>query len=221
MTLARAVVFDFDGVLADTEGLHLASFQHVFSARGWTLEREAYFAGYLGCTDHDLVWQYALEQDLTMSEADVEAIVREKGREYERRIASGQVLYPGTSALIGRLGRRFRLAIASGSFRTEIASILSANDLASLISAVVGAEDVEHSKPAPDPYATAVGLLGVAPSAAVAIEDSVPGLVSARAAGLRTIGITTSHPAADLHSADIVVDTLDAITVELVDSLLS
>ena len=85
---------------------------------------------------------------------------------------------------------------------------------------MIGADDVARSKPAPDVYAAAVAALGVSPSNAVAIEDSRWGLLSAREAGLRTIGITTSYPANALDLADLVVHDLDDITTDVVASLL-
>jgi len=216
----RAVVFDFDGVLADTEGLHLRAFQEVFARRGWTLDREAYFERYLGFDDHDLVTHFANDRALPLSQRDALGLVEEKTRLYDDRLAAGAVLFEGAAAAIARLGARYRLAIASGSIRSEILAVLDAAGLQHAIPVVVGADDVDRSKPAPDPYLKAVAALGVPPSHAVAIEDSRWGLASARAAGLRTIGITTSYPAQALAPADAVVHSLDAIDAALVDSLL-
>ena len=220
MTSARAVVFDFDGVLADTEGLHLRAFQDVFAVRGWTLERAEYFDRYLGFDDRELVRAFAADSSRSLSSADEDIIIADKARLYEQRAAAGSILFPGAARTIARLGAAFRLAIASGSLRGEIAAVLAANDLTRAIAAVIGADDVARSKPAPDAYAAAVAALGVAPSDAVAIEDSRWGLVSARAAGLRTIGITTSYPAGALDLADVIVHDLDEVTTDVVDSLL-
>jgi beta-phosphoglucomutase len=218
---ARAVVFDFDGVLADTEGLHLRAFQDVFAARGWTLDRGAYFERYLGYDDRDLVIAFAADASHDLSPADVTAIVTDKAARFDRRIASGSVLFDGAAAAIARLaGARYRLGIASGSYHGEIAAILAANDLRHAIDVIIGADDVRRGKPAPDPYAAAVDALGVAPSRAVAIEDSRWGLASARAAGLRTIGVTTSYAADALDQADAIVGGLDEVTPALVDALL-
>ena len=217
---ARAVVFDFDGVLADTEGLHLRAFQDALAARGWTLTRADYVARYLGYDDRDMVHAFAEDTRATFSAADIDAILLDKARLYDQRLAAGSVLFDTAAAAIARLGARYRLGIASGSFHGEIAAILAANNLTHAIAVVVGADDVRRSKPAPDPYAAAVEALGVPPSRAVAIEDSQWGLISARAAGLRTIGVTTSHPAGALAHADVVVGGLDDVTAELVDSLL-
>lgn len=216
-----AVVFDFDGVLADTEGLHLAAFQDTFATHGWTLERDAYFSRYLGFDDRDLVEHFLDDQGVSLGAAAREALIIDKGRRYDARVASGRVLFPTATAAIARLGAEFPLAIASGSIRHEIISILRANDLDRAIPIVVGADDVKESKPAPDSYALAVERLGVAPASAVAIEDSHWGLVSARAAGLKTIGITTSYPASALGLAHHVVSSLDEVTTEVVRRMLA
>jgi len=216
----RAIVFDFDGVLADTEGLHLRAFQEVFAKRGWSLDRQTYFERYLGFDDHDLVAHFAGDRKIALSASEARAVVDEKTRLYDQRLSAGTVLFEGAPEAIARLGTRYRLAIASGSIRSEILAVLVASGLERAIPVVVGADDVERSKPAPDPYAKAVAALGVAPGAAVAVEDSRWGLASARAAGLRTIGITTSYPASTLEPVDAVVDSLDAIDSALVDRLL-
>ena len=220
MTFARAVVFDFDGVLADTEGAHLAAFQDAFAPRGWTLTRAEYFERYLGFDDRDLVRAFARDRGLSLGAADADAVLLDKARRYEQRLSRGALLFPTAAAAVARLAAHYRIGIASGSLRAEILAILHANGLADAFSTIVGADDVARSKPAPDSYATAVDRLGVRPSAAVAIEDSQWGLASARDAGLRTIGITTSYPAPALSMAHAVVDSLDEVTVEVVDRLL-
>ena len=216
-----AVVFDFDGVLADTEGLHLAAFQDTFATRGWTLDRTTYFGRYLGYDDRDMVSEFLNDLGVAISAAEQEAIIIDKGRRYDTRVANGQVLFPTAAPAVARLGAEFSLAIASGSFRGEILAILRANQLDRAIPIVVGADDVKESKPAPDSYALAVQKLGVEPTQAVAIEDSHWGLVAARAAGLRTIGITTSYPASALGLAHTVVTSLDDVTPELIQRLVA
>jgi beta-phosphoglucomutase len=221
VTPTGAVVFDFDGVLADTEGLHLRAFQDAFSGRGWTLDQAAYFERYLGFDDRDLVRAFAIDSRLVLEPGDEDAIVAAKAVAYEARLAGGAVLFAGAAAAIARLGGAYRLGIASGSLRAEIEAVLGAAGLAAAFAIIVGADDVARSKPAPDPYLEAVARLDVPSGRAVAIEDSRWGLASARAAGLRTIGITTSYPAATLASADAVVASLDEITVEVVHNLIS
>ena len=220
MTSARAVVFDFDGVLADTEGAHLAAFQDVFAPRGWTLTRTEYFERYLGYDDRDLVRAFSNDRGLGLAAGEAEALLLDKARRYEQRLSRGSLLFPTAASAVARLAPHYRIGIASGSLRGEILAILNANGLGDAFPVVIGADDVARSKPAPDSYAAAVERLGVSPSAAVAIEDSQWGLTSARDAGLRTIGVTTSYPAPALSMAHAIVHSLDEVTVEVVDRLL-
>lgn len=214
-----AVIFDFDGVLVDSEPLHLKAFQAVFAERQWLLDAQAYAERYLGYDDLDLLRTYARDHGLPLDEDEIRAIARRKGEIYERASAEGGLLYPGAAACVSRLGAAFPLAIASGSLRHEIESILTGASLRQAFRVIVGADDVVRSKPAPDSYRRAADLLGVRPSDAVAIEDSPWGLDSARAAGLRTIAVTTTTTASALSSADRTVASLDEVDVDLVRAL--
>ena len=191
----------------------------MFAARGWLLERDAYFSRYLGYDDRGLIDAFARDHDLRVSASDANALFAEKSDAYRARLTTGGVLYAGASACIARLRGRFRLAIATGSLRAEVIDILEAGGLRSAFEVVVAADDGVEAKPSPAPYIAAASRLGVAPGQCLAIEDSPGGLGSAIAAGLRTIGITTTRPRRDLSRANHVVDTLDEITVELIESL--
>ena len=221
MSQSGAVVFDFDGVLADTERLHLLAFQEAFRERGWTLADAAYFDRYLGFDDRDLVRAFTIDARVALKPGDEDAIVAAKARAYDAHVGRGSVLFPGAAAAVARLALRFKLGIASGSLRSEIVHILGPAALVPAFDAIVGADDVSRSKPAPDVYLTALDRLDVPAARAVAIEDSRWGLAAARAAGLRTIAVTTSYPAATLASADRVVTSLDEIGVELIEQLIS
>jgi HAD superfamily hydrolase (TIGR01509 family) len=211
-----AIVFDFDGVIADSEGLHLGAFQEVFAGRGWTLSASAYFDRYLGCDDRGLVVAFARDERLSLGDSDVSTLVDAKARAFARRIASGDVLYPNAKPSIERLAARFALGIASGSLHREIASILDGAGLGDLFSTIIGADDVSAHKPSPEPYLAAAARLAVPASACVAIEDSPPGLEAARSAGMRTIALTTTSPGHALAGADRIVASLSDVTAELV-----
>ena len=219
MTAGGAVVFDFDGVLADTERLHLLAFQEAFRERGWTLAETDYFDRYLGFDDRDLVRAWSIDARIALKPGDEEAIVEAKALAYDAHVGRGSVLFPGAAAAIARLGQRYQLGIASGSLHAEIEHLLG-RGLVPAFQVIVGADDVARSKPAPDLYLAAIARLDVPPGRAVAIEDSRWGLAAARAAGLRTIAITTSYPAATLTSADRVIASLDEVTPDFVAALL-
>ncbi|MEZ5318887.1 MAG: HAD family phosphatase [Vicinamibacterales bacterium] len=217
--MIAAVIFDFDGVLADSEGVHLRAFQEVFAPRGWTLDAEAYFGRYLGYDDAGLLREYARDHGLTLTADDAADILLAKSRTYARLAATGGMLYPGAAACIARLGARFRLAIASGSLHDEIVSILETGNLRPAFSAVIGADDVERTKPDPEPYLAAAAALDVATDRCVVIEDSRWGVSAARAAGMRAIALTTTTDRADLSEAHLIVDGLDDIAVDTVLNL--
>lgn len=212
------VIFDFDGVIADTERLHLHAFQDVFTARGWTLREEVYFDRYLGYDDEGLVAAFDADEGLAMTEIDREHLVAEKGRVFGAYLERGDVLFPDASACVLSLATHFTLGIASGALKNEIQRILAAAALTGQFKTIVSAEDVSVCKPDPEPYLTAARRLGVDPAACVAIEDSPPGLAAARSAGMRTVGITTTAPRHHLQ-ADHVVDRLAEVTPDVLARL--
>ena len=210
--MITAVVFDFDGVLADTEPLHLQAFQDVFGRRGWTLTPEDYFRRYLGHGDAALIDAFAHDQQIAIGAADAEAILVEKSAAFRARLGAGGVLYPGAAACIARLEPAYRLAIASGALRAEITDVLDAYGLRAAFPVIVAIEDVARGKPDPEPYRRAAEQLGVDPAVCVAVEDSRWGLQSARACGMRTVAIATTSPPADLRAADRLIHSLDELT---------
>ena len=218
-TAITTVVFDFDGVIADTEGLHLRAFQDIFERRGWKLDERDYFARYLGYDDVGLVVAFGNEHKLALAAADIDALVAAKTALFAGYLEAGAVLFPTAPACIARLSARFGLGIASGALKVEITSILTAAGLLSYFPVIVAADDVTECKPAPEPYLKAAAGLGVSPSACVAIEDSPAGLAAAHAAGMRTIGVTTTSPRALLTDADLIVDGLHQISAETVAQL--
>ena len=219
--MIRAVVFDFDGVLANSEPLHFRAFRDVLTAEGLTLTEHAYYSKYLGYDDVGAFRAIAADQDRKLDAAEVASWVRRKAQKLEALERGVSVLFPGAREAIARMARSGPIAIASGALREEIMRVLEREQLAALFSAVVAAEDTPSSKPDPAPYTRAVELLqplgdlALSPSQCVAIEDSHWGLISAKRAGLRTVGITHSYAAVDLHEAELVIEHLDELTPEL------
>ena len=208
------VIFDFDGVIADTERLHLLAFQEALAGGPLTLTEEAYDARYLGYDDAGLLHALAADHGRRLPPAEIERLVAAKGRRYDALVGAGEVVFPDAPDCIARLGADLILGIASGARRAEIEAILAGAGLRRHFSAVVAADDVARSKPAPDTYARAAELLCAelgrppSPSGFVAIEDSRWGIEAATAAGLPCVGVTTSYGAEDLPGAALVVSRL-------------
>ena len=205
------VVFDFDGVIADTERLHLQAYQDVLRHRGMNLSREDYEARYLGFDDVGVFTTVAADLGPALEPGELERLIEAKGRRYTELVGAGDVVFPDAPACIERLAGELVLGIASGALHQEIEDILQGAGLRRHFSAIVAADDVEYAKPAPDGYARAVELLSAelgrspSPSGFVAIEDSRWGIEAAVAAGLPCVGVTTTYEAAALTGATAIV----------------
>lgn len=217
--MISAIVFDFDGVLADSEPLHLRASQEVLSTQGITLTREEYYAKYLGFDDEGVFSRVAEAHGRAIGSEEMRGLIGDKARIFDRLMDSDGMLYPGTAACVERMADAFPLGIASGALKHEILAILTRGGLQGRFRFIVAAGDTPAGKPAPDPYRLAASLHGFPPSACVAVEDSREGLASAKAAGLACIGITHSYSADALGLADLIVDSLDEITPALVRTL--
>jgi HAD superfamily hydrolase (TIGR01509 family) len=222
----RAVVFDFDGVIANSEPLHFRGYRDVLAREGIDLDESEYYTRYLGFDDIGAFEAIAADRGRRWPAEQIAQLVARKAVRLEELEREGSLLFPGAREAIGRLAAVWPLAIASGALGHEIARVLDHAGLSSFFSTVVSAEDTPASKPAPDPYRLAVERLrtmtshALEPHECVAIEDSVWGLMSARDAGLRTIAITHTYPAETLSSsADAIVTGLDELTVEFLEAL--
>ena len=217
--MIEAIVFDFDGVLADSEPCHLAALTEVLASVGLPLDPADYFARYLGLDDAGVFRTLSEERGLALDAQAVTALIEQKSVIFEEMIARGSVLFPGAIECIERLSARFPLGIASGALRHEIESILAGAGLAHHFKFIVASGETPNSKPYPDPYRRAAQLHGLAPSACVAIEDSRWGIESAKGAGLMCLGITHTYPAAELPGADRVIESLAEFTEDLIRGL--
>lgn len=223
--MIRAVVFDFDGVIANSEPLHFRAFREVLAARGLTLTERDYYDRYLGYDDSGAFRAVANDQRVPMNETDVSELVARKAIVLEHLEQGASVLFAGARDAIHRMAAACPIAIASGARRPEILRVLEHEGLMPLFRFVVAAEDTPMSKPAPDPYLLAVSKLAAEAAQplyaaeCVAVEDSRWGLESARAAGLHTVAVTHSYVAEELTQADLVIDHLDRLTWQALNDL--
>lgn len=222
-----AIIFDFDGVIADSERLHLRTYQEVLAPLGLELTSEAYFGQYLGYDDAGVFRRYAREHQLSWDEATIAGLIADKTQRYERLAASDGMLFPGAAAFIRAAAAEVPLAIASGALTHEIDEILRRAGLQDAFVSVVGADQTARSKPSPDPYLEALHRLASAGHAVradrtIAIEDSIWGLVSAGTARLRCVAVTNTYDASELAPhAELVVSGLDTLTLDALDRLVA
>ena len=212
----RALVFDFDGVIADDEPLHLAAFQRTLAAEGITLSAEAYYARYLGFDDHDAIVEAFREAGRPLPPDRADALMAAKAAHFLGLVRDGVRIFPGVPEFVRAAAARVPLAIASGALRREIELILA--------HAGLSAEDVEEGKPSPEAFRCALGRLrdrvtDLAPEHCLVIEDSRPGVEAARRAGMRCLAVTNSYSATELADADLVVQSLAGIGWERLEAL--
>ena len=220
----QAVVLDFDGVIADTEPLHYKACREVLAPLGITLTWEQYAERYIGMADREVFGRLAGEHGLGLGQDLIETLLASKAKVLRRVFVDARPLYPGVAELMTRWSAVVPLAIASGALRSEIESVLRAAGIAGTVAAIVAADDVPRSKPAPDPYLRALAWLEpragrLVPARSVAVEDSRWGVESARTAGMRVAAVTTSFARAELSEADLVVDCLSSLTLEMLEAL--
>jgi beta-phosphoglucomutase len=221
----QAIVFDFDGVIADSEPLHLRAFQRTLAEEQIELSGRDYYSRYLGYDDVGLVQALAADRGIALSDPQIAALVARKGVRLQEMLHGDHVLFPGAIDFIRAAAAAVPIAIASGALKHEIEEIVEAAGIRQLFSAIVSSGETPQSKPSPAPYLLAFERLrqvsgqDLDPRRSVAIEDSKWGLESARRAGLRCVGVTNSYPAAELEGAELVVDGLNALTLAALDAL--
>jgi beta-phosphoglucomutase len=217
-----AVVFDFDGVLANTEPLHLRIYQTLAAEHGFTFTADEYYARYLGFDDVGVFEALSRDKGLRIDGGRLDALIQHKTELFQNLVRSQPVLFAGAAGCIRAVRALCPVAIASGALGHEIALVLGGAGIGDLVPVIVAAEDTARGKPAPDPYRLALERLSLRhgrklrPSLSVAIEDSRWGLESAREAGMLTVGLTTSYPAAELGNADLILaDIVEATPARL------
>jgi beta-phosphoglucomutase-like phosphatase (HAD superfamily) len=221
--MLRAVVFDFDGVIANSEPLHFRAFRDVLADWRVDLSETDYYRDYLGFDDLGVFRQLAIDRGLGWSADRLAELVATKAVCMEKLEADVSILFPGADAAVRRAAAAVPIAIASGALGPEIRRVLERERLTACFTCIVGAEDTPASKPAPDPYLLAVAQLGrtmsdLRASECVALEDSPWGLQSAQAAGLRTVGVAQTYDKAALR-ADAVIGSIDELDVSMLQRL--
>jgi len=220
----RAIVFYFDGVIANSEPLHFRGYRDVLAEEGIVLTERDYYSRYLGFDDVGAFEAIRRDAGARWGDARIGELVARKALRLEELERDVSVLFPGAADAIRRASALMPIAIASGARGEEIRRVLVLERLVTCFWAIVAAEDTPVSKPAPDPYLHAVTLLKAAAgddlhaSQCVAIEDSQWGLESARAAGLRTVAISNTYRPDEL-VADITISTLEGINFERIGRL--
>jgi len=224
----QAVIFDFDGIIVDSEPLHHKAFVRVFDPIKLTLTWERYYDYYLGFDDRDVIRERFKEAGRSLDEEMLMQIMRDKANLFVDIVEQDGVQpYPGVVPLIKQLSGRIPLAVCSGALRSDIEPILRILDLQGCLNELVTADQVHVSKPDPESYQLAFSRLTVTypgkvtdPARCVAVEDTPAGIAAAKGAGLKVIAVTNTYPREALSEANRVVDSLEGLTLGDFDSIL-
>jgi HAD superfamily hydrolase (TIGR01509 family) len=219
LSRVAAVVFDLDGILVDTEPYWADAKHEVTDAHEghWLDEAPTAMLGMSGPE-----WSEYMRDELGLS-LPSQQIRDEVVASMLRRIRAGVVLLDGAADAVSALADRWPLGLASSADRPVVEAVLETTGIADRFRVIVTSDEAGRGKPAPDVYLAAAERLGVAPDAAVAVEDSGNGMRSAKAAGLGVIAIPIAHTPVDpdaLALADVVLDDIGSLTPEQVERAL-
>ena len=219
--MLRAVIFDFDGVITDSEILHLRAFNHVLAQHDIEITEEVYYKEYLGFTDRDCFESVAGKNKLELDSEHIENLIKQKNRIFEKLAATEAAIFEGVPEFLQMLtDNKIRRAICSGALLVDIAPILEKSQLGPFFEDIVSAEQIEKGKPDPEGFLLALTRLNegsqnsIAADECVVIEDSHWGLEAAIAAGMHTVAITNTYDAEQLSMAEKIVERFGELTID-------
>jgi beta-phosphoglucomutase len=217
------VIFDFDGVIVDTEPLHYRAFVDILEPEGFSFSWEDYREIYMGMDDREAFDTVFTRNGQELDAERRSALIAAKAKHFPALAAAADLApYPGVEALIREVAASLPLGLCSGALELDILPMLDRFDLRDCFDALVTAEQVSRSKPDPESYCLALERLGLPnPGAVIAIEDTPAGIRSASEAGCRVLAVSNSHPPTALSQADWVVSALSDTHIGALQTRLS
>jgi beta-phosphoglucomutase len=223
--MLKAVIFDFDGVITDSEALHFRAFNKILAPFGLQITTPDYYQKYLGLSDRDCYKTLITEGRLKVQTGQVDDLVAQKKKVYAvLATTEGQIIDGVRPFLKGLADHKVTMAICSGALLSEIESILERAGLHRHFGVIVSADQISKGKPDPEGFLLTLKRLSetIGPIRAdqcVVIEDSRWGLDAAKAAGMHTLAVTNSYPADQLAMAERIVKRLDELTIQDLQAL--
>lgn len=215
-----AVIFDFDGIIVDTEPLHYKAFQELLVPLDLGYSWQEYIDTYMGFDDRDAFREAFRAAGRPLPDQVLKRLMKAKAQAFLDIVANGVAPYPGVVELIRSISGNLPLALCSGALRSDIDPILAQLSLTGAFDCMVTADEVAASKPDPESYRLALQRLqerypdAIYPGKSLAVEDTPAGITSAAGAGLNVLAVTNSYPAERLAGAIRVVDSLAGINLE-------
>jgi beta-phosphoglucomutase len=226
--MLRAVIFDFDGVITDSEVLHLRSFNQVLAQYGVEISTKDYYKEYLGLSDFDCFKALVDKKVLQKPAQGIENLTKEKTEVFEKLAKTEGRIIEGVRDFLQMLSQnKIPMAICSGALLTEIELVLEQARLRPFFEVIVSAEFVKKGKPSPEGFLLTLKKLNrnrqdaILPNQCIVIEDSHWGLEAARAAGMHTVAVTNSYDADQLTLAEKIVTGLGNLSIGALQTLCS
>ncbi len=223
--MIKALVFDFDGIIADSEPVHLRAFQKTVSRLGLSLPSSEYYSLYLACDDRAFFTMFLEKNGIPAPREEIERLTSEKGSFFEQMAAERVRIFPGVAEFLESVHGRFTICIGSGALSAEIKTVLERSGLSRFFDFIVGADHTENPKPSPEVYLKCLegiqssGAGAVAPEQCVVFEDSPGGVLAAKRAGMKCVGITNTCYDDALELADVVCGGFSEITEQMLADL--
>lgn len=222
--MPRAILFDFDGVLADTESLHFEAYRDLLLQEKISLTKEEYYSEFLGLDDRGCFRAVCEKAGRSLPPQKLKEMVKQKNIRILQLIENSSLLLPHVREVLSSLREPYYLAIVSGALRNEILAILKKEGIDPCFRVIVSADEIRRGKPDPEGFLAALRLLNrdhvpeselLLPEECLVVEDSPWGIEAARRAGMISVAVTNSYKKEDLKVADRVISSLSDLQAVL------
>ena len=213
MNKMKIIIFDFDGVILDSENSHFIAFNEGLKNLNINISEDEYYSKYISLDDRGVITNVVNDKNISVTNEEIDMIIKNKNDYFESRLIDNSKLFPGVEELIIQLSKNFVLSIGSGANRSEIIKTLKNNNIYDYFEIIVSANEVNNPKPNPETYNRVLDNINTDfnINEIIVIEDSPGGIEAAKSAGLKCIAITNTFDNEELCKADIIVSNYEDI----------
>ena len=213
MNQMKIIIFDFDGVILDSENSHFIAFNEGLKNLKINISEDEYYSKYISLDDRGVITNVVNDKNISVTNEEIDMIIKNKNDYFESRLIDNSKLFPGVEELIIQLSKNFVLSIGSGANRSEIIKTLKNNNIYDYFEIIVSANEVNNPKPNPETYNRVLDNINTDfnINEIIVIEDSPGGIEAAKSAGLKCIAITNTFDNKQLRKADIIVSNYEDI----------
>ena len=203
MNQIKIIIFDFDGVILDSENSHFIAFNEGLKNLNINISEDEYYSKYISLDDRGVITNVVNDKNISVTNEEIDMIIKNKNDYFESRLIDNSKLFPGVEELIIQLSKNFVLSIGSGANRSEIIKTLKNNNIYDYFEIIVSANEVNNPKPNPETYNRVLDNINTDfnINEIIVIEDSPGGIEAAKSAGLKCIAITNTFDNKQLRKA--------------------